>query len=85
MEKQREEVKEQKKEYKERTKEELLQLRKEMMKKPDFIKQKKVDIQEEPQPSLNDSLKGESNEPIELMHRLALGIKSKVKIKKIVI
>jgi hypothetical protein len=78
MEKQREELKDQKKEYKERTKEELLKLRKEMMKKPDFIKQNTNESPQKPQSSKNEDF-GQADEKLELMHRLALGIKPKVK------
>ena len=50
-------------EYKARTKEELLKLRKEMMRKPDFLQKKP----EQPSETL-----------LELMQRLAMGIKPKV-------
>jgi len=59
-------------EYKARTKEELLKLRKEMMRKPDFLQKKP----EQPSETLLETV--ENSKKLELMQRLAMGIKPKV-------
>lgn len=77
--------------FKSRTKEELLKLRKEMMKKPSILKkpQEKNEETDKKQESIcekrTDSFtkdKNQTNAPADLMERLALGIKAKVKILK---
>lgn len=66
-------------EFKTRTKEEILKLRKEMMKKPNFLKKnEKIDDIKEETTSDNVLRKNEKEGTVELMERLALGIKTKV-------
>lgn len=66
-------------EYKARTKEEILRLRKEMMKKPEFLNKK---LNENTEEKNEEKQKNTSNGPIdkktELMQRLAMGVKPKV-------
>ena len=66
-------------EYIARTKEEILRLRKEMMKKPEFLNKKSNETAVEKK---EDRQKNTTNEPIdkktELMQRLAMGVKPKV-------
>ena len=63
-------------EFKERTKEEILKLRKEMMKKPNFLK-KKEEINKQVEIIAEENIV-KDDEPNELMRRLAMGIKQKV-------